>query len=105
MSIVAFPRKSTTTPKRTTKGRKVGITGRDVYIIAKALGYAIETIGILPDRLQEQSDCEDMRAILAMMPGGLADIVTGNVRAHLSITTRHSHPATRPHPESASTST
>jgi hypothetical protein len=40
------------------------VTGRDGYIIAKALAYAISAIEALPPRWQEWSDCEDMKAIL-----------------------------------------
>lgn len=41
-----------------------GITGRDGYIIEKALAYAINTIDGLPFRQQEGSDRDDMMAIL-----------------------------------------
>jgi hypothetical protein len=40
------------------------ITGRDGYIMCKALAYAIETIERLPTRWQEWSDKEDMKALL-----------------------------------------
>lgn len=40
------------------------ITGRDTYIICKALAYAILTIERLPTQWQEWSDCQDMKAIL-----------------------------------------
>jgi hypothetical protein len=43
------------------------ITGRDHYIICKALAYAITAIERLPDRWQEASDKEDMRRLLAAM--------------------------------------
>jgi hypothetical protein len=40
------------------------ITGRDGYIMLKALAYAIETIDRLPEPWQEASDCEDMNRLL-----------------------------------------
>lgn len=41
-----------------------GITGRDNYIILKALAYAIAVIEALPIERQEGSDCADMRDLL-----------------------------------------
>lgn len=41
------------------------ITGRDSFIIAKALCYAIETMECLPERQRESGDCDDMRRLLA----------------------------------------
>jgi hypothetical protein len=43
------------------------ITGRDRYIVCQALAYAIETIASLPERFQEWSSREDMKALLASM--------------------------------------
>jgi hypothetical protein len=43
------------------------ITGRDVYITAKALLYAIEAINALPPQHQEWSDLQDMKALLFRM--------------------------------------
>jgi hypothetical protein len=40
------------------------VTGRDNYIIFKALAYAIATIQSLPERYQEWSDMCDMCALL-----------------------------------------
>ena len=40
------------------------ITGRDDYVIAKALTYAIAFIGSLPPKNQEQSDRDDMVTLL-----------------------------------------
>ena len=37
---------------------------RQVYVMAKALAYAIKTIEALPKRWQEFSDKEDMKIIL-----------------------------------------
>jgi hypothetical protein len=41
-----------------------GITGRDGYIMMKALASAIITIEQLPPKRQERSDKEDMKALL-----------------------------------------
>jgi hypothetical protein len=43
------------------------VTGRDDRIFAKALCYAIVVIDSLPPRLQEASDCDDMKKLLAHM--------------------------------------
>jgi hypothetical protein len=43
------------------------VTGRDGYIIAKALAYAIEVIDALPKELRSLSDQADMKAILDVM--------------------------------------
>ena len=60
------------------------ITGRDFYIVAKALAYAIETIESLPERWQEYQDCLDMKAILeASFSKQMREIVTDSVRLHL----------------------
>lgn len=40
------------------------VTGRDGYIINKALAYAISTIRALPKEQREESDAEDMLALL-----------------------------------------
>lgn len=40
------------------------ITGRDGYIIRKALAYAIESISRFPEQWQERSDQRDMITIL-----------------------------------------
>jgi hypothetical protein len=42
-----------------------GVTGRDGYIIAQELAYAIEVIAALPEDFQEYSNREDMKRILA----------------------------------------
>lgn len=41
-----------------------GVTGRDDWVMAKALAYAVTTIDLLPRRWQEASDCRDMKALL-----------------------------------------
>lgn len=48
-------------------GKSESVTGRDGYIIRKALAYAIETIERLPERWQEWSDKEDMKTLLAAL--------------------------------------
>jgi hypothetical protein len=61
------------------------ITGRDCYIVARALVYAVETIKSLPCRRQEISECEEMEKILAMITNGpTRRDLTENVRRHLS---------------------
>jgi hypothetical protein len=42
----------------------ISLTGRDDYIMMKALAYAIEAIGRLPERWQEASDQKDMIELL-----------------------------------------
>jgi hypothetical protein len=49
---------------------QMNVTGRDGFIMAKALAYAITTIDRLPRVRQEGSDRDDMRDLLcAMVPG------------------------------------
>ena len=50
------------------------LTGRDGYIIAKALAYAIAVIDRLPPELQERSDQDDMRQLLDASGSGLASV-------------------------------
>ena len=45
------------------------ITGRDSYIIAVALSYAIECINRLPVEWQEQSERDDMEKLLIAICG------------------------------------
>ncbi|MBZ9939436.1 hypothetical protein LB518_24330 [Mesorhizobium sp. BR1-1-16] len=50
------------------------VTGRDGYVLAKALLYAIDAIQHLPREMQERSDMVDMCALArAVHGGGLAD--------------------------------
>jgi hypothetical protein len=46
-----------------------GVTGRDSFIMAKALAYAIETIRRLPRDWQEFSDMTDMLKLLKANAG------------------------------------
>ncbi len=46
------------------KDERQNITGRDGYIVCKALAYAIVTIERLPDMWQELSDRDDMKKLL-----------------------------------------
>jgi hypothetical protein len=77
MTITAFPNKSKR-PKRAEES----IIGRDGYIMAKALAYAITTIERLPDQWQEWSDCEDMKLIFDPYFGG-ARFVFDDAKLHL----------------------
>jgi hypothetical protein len=49
---------------RNMRMNKSGVTGRDAYILAKALAYAISIIDALPQERQEWSDREDMACLL-----------------------------------------
>jgi hypothetical protein len=70
--------------RTTTKTRRrPSITGRDGYIIAQALAYAIEAIAMLPEERQEASNREDMLAILTRGCGH-ADHFRSNAYAHLT---------------------
>ena len=48
------------------------VTGRDGYLVRKALAYAIETIEGLPKRWQEQSDQQQMLRLLEAMTDSYA---------------------------------
>jgi predicted ATP-grasp superfamily ATP-dependent carboligase len=71
-----------------TKTRKTefgSVTGRDGYILAQALAYAIEVIGSLPEDRQERSNREDMKKIFeAMFSEQMREIVTYSARCHLN---------------------
>jgi hypothetical protein len=72
----------TKTPKAEWSG---SITGRDGYIVAKALAYAIEVIGSLPERQQEWSDREEMKKIFeAAFSEPLRAIVADSAHVHLN---------------------
>jgi len=61
------------------------ITGRDDYIMNKALSYAITTIENLPSVQQEASDCDGMCTLLeARVPDAAARAaVMLSARAHM----------------------
>jgi hypothetical protein len=83
MAIVSLSKKST---RVTNRGfvEPNSITGRDAYIVAKALVYAVETIEALPERWQEWSDCQDMKAILeTSCSSRMRETITAGVRLHL----------------------
>jgi hypothetical protein len=64
------------------------ITGRDGYIIGKALAYAVATISNLPSAFQESSDRDDMLTLLrAFHPNAqyLLDSVADTV-SHIHLT-------------------
>jgi hypothetical protein len=84
MAVIYFPIKSTEHRSPKCEERDESITGRDGYIIAKALAYAIEAIGALPGEYQERSDREDMKAILSFVcPYYLRESVTEDACNHL----------------------
>ena len=71
----------------TNQNKAQSITGRDDMIINKALAYAILTIENLPRERQEQSDCDDMRALLVARTSSAAhrDHVMQGARAHIGL--------------------
>jgi hypothetical protein len=82
-SVLSLPKKSTPLIGRGFSDPG-GVTGRDAYILAKALAYAIQTIEALPERWQEWSDCRDMQAILeASCSLRMRKTITTGVRLHL----------------------
>jgi hypothetical protein len=83
MSLVQLPKKSTRVRNRDFSEPN-SITGRDAYIVAKALVYAIETIEGLPERRQEGSDCQAMKAIFeTLFNPSVRKAITGGVCLHL----------------------
>ena len=63
------------------------VTGRDGYIICKALAYAIETIERLPEERQEKSDKSDMEKLFNHLARGDADFILhmlDQARAHIT---------------------
>jgi len=58
------------------------ITGRDHWLLCKALAYAIETIGRLPKRWQERSDRQDMIKLLDALSASPDYFRTG-ARSHI----------------------
>ena len=66
------------------KPRRRSVTGRDGYIITKALAYAVEAIAMLPEERQEASDRADMLALLINAVGvSYGDRFRSNAFAHL----------------------
>lgn len=63
------------------------ITGRDGYIVTKALAYAILAIDSLPRARQERSDRNDMLSLLISRvgPDGYLAHVLGNAEAHMEV--------------------
>lgn len=83
LKVVAPADKSTLSFDESVTSR-LGVTGRDGFIVAKALAYAITAIEQLPSRWQERSDCNDMRAILnAWFGQSVRNWVIHNARDHL----------------------
>jgi hypothetical protein len=62
------------------------VTGRDGYIEAQALAYAIMAIELRPERYQEWSNKEDMKTILDHLctDGRIKRHLLDNARAHLT---------------------
>jgi hypothetical protein len=69
MTIVNFPAQQR---QRRSAGPD-GITGRDGYIIAQALTYAIATINALPEWRRENSNWRDMEKILRELAASEAE--------------------------------
>jgi hypothetical protein len=83
MSLTSFPEKSTHVTNRGFVEPE-SITGRDGYIVALALAYAILAIEALPDRWQERSNCSDMKAIFAArVTEQMRAILTESAQFHL----------------------
>jgi len=59
------------------------ITGRDGYIIAQALAYAIVAMDQIPRERQEFSNHQDMRSLLHYCAGDSADFHMVNARSHI----------------------
>jgi hypothetical protein len=63
--------------------KRKNVTGRDGYIVCKALAYAIAAIEHLPERWQEHSDKEDMRALLNAFARHRSQYFMTGAQAHL----------------------
>jgi hypothetical protein len=68
---------------KSAKSKSQSITGRDGYIMAQALAYAIEAIEHLPHEWQEWSNKEDMRLLLKTLHPGMAESLRNGARGHL----------------------
>jgi predicted metal-dependent hydrolase len=69
--------------KKSAKLNSRSITGRDGYIMAQALAYAIEAIEHLPDDWQEWSNKEDMKLLLNNRWKVMAKNLRIGARGHL----------------------
>ena len=68
---------------RSQKGM-ANVTGRDGYIVRKALAYAISVISALPEERQEESDRDDMEKLLHAMGGaGAGEHALRGARCHM----------------------
>lgn len=76
------------------KAHQTSITGRDGYIINKALPYAIAHIQSLPEEMQECSDMRDMCAIVKSQHSILSLMALVGVEHHAGI-----HPNLWPEPD------
>jgi hypothetical protein len=65
------------------KSKSQSITGRDGYVMAQALAYAIEAIEHLPDEWQEWSNKEDMKLLLNTLHPGMAENLRIAARGHI----------------------
>jgi hypothetical protein len=83
MKVVSPEQKSTHVANRGFVEPK-SITGRDGYIVAQALAYAILVIEALPNHSQEYSNCQDMKAIFeARVSEQMRAILMESARFHL----------------------
>lgn len=73
------------TKNNTATPKAASVTGRDGYIIAKALAYAIARIQSLPDDRQEYGDMLDMCALLHErdLPQSTLDMILLDVERHV----------------------
>lgn len=68
---------------KSAKSKSQSITGRDGYVVAQALAYAIEAIEHLPDEWQEWSNKEDMKLLLNTLYPRMAEDLRIGARGHL----------------------
>jgi hypothetical protein len=69
--------------KKSAKSKSRHITGRDDYVMAQALAYAIEAIEYLPDEWQEWSNQEVMKLMLNNLWKGAANDLRIEARGQL----------------------
>ena len=74
--------------------RQPSITGRDNYIILKALAYAIKTIRNLPASRQERADMKDMECLLLYWTRDFP-VFLDEAEAHINVVALH-QPLDRP---------